>query len=66
MPNFPWLFDNTLTGKLTERKMLVLKKLGVPYTEEDMAGAKEAVEGKKEIDALIAYLQQLGTVLSGR
>ncbi len=66
MPNFPWLFDNTLTGKHTEKKMSVLKRLGVPYTEEDMQGAKEAVEGKKEIDALIAYLQQLGTVLSGR
>ncbi len=66
MPNFPWLFDKTLDGKYTAKKMSVLKTLGVPYTQEDMDGAKEAVKGKKEIDALIAYLQQLGTVLSER
>jgi len=44
----------------------VLRGLGVPYTDEDIAGAKEAVEGVAEMDALIAYLQHLGTVLSDR
>lgn len=63
MPGFPWLFENTLDGELTGKKLAALKKVGVPYTEEDIAGAAEAVAGKKEIDALIAYLQQLGTLL---
>lgn len=64
MPAFPWLFDNTLTGEVTGKKMEVLRTLGVPYTDEDIAGAKAAVEGKREIDALVAYLQGLGTALS--
>ncbi len=64
MPSFPWLFDNKLTGKDTAKKMTALKTLGVPYTEDDIAGAKLAVQGKTEIDALVAYLQQLGTLLT--
>lgn len=64
MPAFPWLFDNKLTGENTGKKMEVLRTLGVPYTDEDIAGAKAAVEGKREIDALVAYLQGLGTALS--
>ena len=64
MPSFPWLFENKLTGKDTAKKMSALKTLGVPYTEDDIAGAKEAVEGKAEIDALVTYLQQLGTLLT--
>jgi cytochrome c oxidase cbb3-type subunit 2 len=44
--------------------MSVLRTLGVPYTEDDIAGAKLAVEGKTEIDALVAYLQQLGILLT--
>lgn len=63
MPAFPWLFENTLTGKDTAKKMSVLQTLGVPYTDEDIAGAQAAVEGTKEIDALVAYLQQLGILL---
>ncbi|MGI9293830.1 MAG: cytochrome-c oxidase, cbb3-type subunit II [Pseudomonadales bacterium] len=63
MPSFPWLFDNTLDGELTGKKMATLKKLGVPYVEEDIQAAQEAVAGKKEIDAMVAYLQQLGTLL---
>ncbi|ARN74744.1 cytochrome-c oxidase, cbb3-type subunit II [Oceanicoccus sagamiensis] len=63
MPAYPWLFENTLTGELTGDKMAALRTLGVPYTDEDIAGAKEAVAGKKEIDALVAYLQQLGILL---
>jgi cytochrome c oxidase cbb3-type subunit 2 len=63
MPGFPWLFEQTLDGELTGRKMEALRKVGVPYTEEDIAGAKAAVEGKKEIDAVVAYLQNLGILL---
>lgn len=62
MPSFPWLFDNTLDGKHTANKMRALRKVGVPYTDEDIAGAEEAVKGVTEIDALVVYLQQLGTL----
>jgi cytochrome c oxidase cbb3-type subunit 2 len=64
MPAFPWLAENTLTGEDTAKKIQVMKQLGVPYTEEDIAGAKQAVQGKTEMEALIAYLQSLGTALS--
>ncbi|MCR9104006.1 MAG: cytochrome-c oxidase, cbb3-type subunit II [Gammaproteobacteria bacterium] len=66
MPAFPWLFDQEVNGARTGAKMAALAKVGVPYTPEDIAGAEEAVAGKKEIDALIAYLQQLGTLLQAR
>jgi cytochrome c oxidase cbb3-type subunit 2 len=55
--------ENTLDGKLTARKLEVFRGFGVPYTDEDIAGAKAAVEGKTEMEALIAYLQSLGTAL---
>jgi cytochrome c oxidase cbb3-type subunit 2 len=61
MPAYPWLAKNTIDGGLVEKKMRTLKVLGAPYTEEQMAGAAEAVAGKSELDALIAYLQGLGT-----
>ncbi|WP_290654528.1 cytochrome-c oxidase, cbb3-type subunit II [Idiomarina sp.] len=64
MPAFPWLAENTLSGENTAKKMQVMKQLGVPYTEDDIAGAKQAVQGKTEMEALIAYLQSLGTALS--
>lgn len=63
MPSFPWLFDNHLDGEHTAAKMEALRKVGVPYTDEDIAGAKEAVEGVTEIDALVEYLQHLGILL---
>jgi cytochrome c oxidase cbb3-type subunit 2 len=66
MPAFPWLFANELSGKKTGAKMKTLRTLGVPYTDEDIAGAQAAVSGKKEIDALVAYLQQLGTLIQTR
>ncbi|MFT6897331.1 MAG: cytochrome c oxidase cbb3-type subunit 2 [Paraglaciecola sp.] len=64
MPGFPWLFENKLTGELTAKKLSVFRDFGVPYTDEDIAGAKAAVEGKAEIEALVAYLQVLGTALN--
>lgn len=66
MPGYPWLFDRELDGEDTGRKMATLRKLGVPYTDADIAGAAAAVSGKKEIDALVAYLQQLGTLIQAR
>ena len=66
MPGFPWLAENTLDGAHTGKKMDVLRTLGVPYTDDDIAGAQAAVAGKTELDALIAYLQNLGTVIKTR
>jgi cytochrome c oxidase cbb3-type subunit 2 len=66
MPAFPWLFDNTIDAAITGKKMNALRMVGVPYTDEDIAGAAAAVEGRKEIDAMVAYLQQLGTLIQRR
>jgi cytochrome c oxidase cbb3-type subunit 2 len=63
MPRFPWLAETAVNSSLTARKMEALRKVGVPYTDEDIAGAAAAVEGKTELDALVAYLQGLGTNL---
>jgi cytochrome c oxidase cbb3-type subunit II len=63
MPAFAWLFENTLDGTGTADKMRALRALGVPYTDADIDGARSAVAGKPESEAVIAYLQQLGTLL---
>jgi len=66
MPGYPWLQDNKLTGELTAKKLEVFRNFGVPYTDADIATAAESVKGKTEMDALIAYLQQLGTAIKER
>jgi len=66
MPAFPWLETNVLDGKLTARKMKVLRSLGVPYTDEQIAKAQDEVKGKTELDAVIAYLQSLGQAMKAR
>ncbi|WP_280546094.1 MULTISPECIES: cytochrome-c oxidase, cbb3-type subunit II [unclassified Halomonas] len=63
MPAYPWLFENTLSGERIAGEMRAMQMLGVPYTDEQIAGASEAVRGEREITALVAFLQQLGTVL---
>jgi cytochrome c oxidase cbb3-type subunit 2 len=63
MPAYPWLNDNKLDGKDTAAKMRALRSVGVPYTEDDIAGAQQAVKGVTEMDAVVAYLQQLGILL---
>jgi cytochrome c oxidase cbb3-type subunit 2 len=63
MPAYPWLLDNELDGADTAAKMRALRTVGVPYTDDDIKGAHDAVAGQTEMDAMIAYLQQLGTVL---
>ncbi|WP_020409773.1 cytochrome-c oxidase, cbb3-type subunit II [Hahella ganghwensis] len=64
MPAFPWLFTSKVDPSATAAKMEALRSVGVPYTDEDIAGAAEMVDGKYEIEAVVAYLQQLGTVIS--
>ena len=64
MPAFPWLFENRVDHQSIEARMSTLQTLGVPYTEEQVAKASADIEGKFEIEALVAYLQQLGTVIS--
>jgi cytochrome c oxidase cbb3-type subunit 2 len=60
MPGFPWLEERTLDAEGTPAKMIALRRLGTPYTQEQIDGARAEVEGKTEMDALIAYLQGLG------
>lgn len=66
MPAYPWLAHDRLDGSHTADKMRALRFLGVPYTDEDIAGAQDAVRGKTEMDALVTYLQGLGTVLTNK
>lgn len=66
MPAYPWLAEATVDGELVARKMRALQRIGDPYTDEEIASAAAAVEGKSELDALVAYLQNLGTVRSAR
>jgi len=65
MPSFPWLFEDIVTGKDTAAKMTALRLVGVPYTDSDIENAaSEFASGDvKEVDALVAYLQQLGTLI---
>ena len=60
MPAFTWLADKPVDPALVERKLRALAMLGDPYTEADFASVKASVEGKTELDALVAYLQDLG------
>jgi len=60
MPGFPWLEQSKLDGALLQRKLRVLRLLGTPYSDADIAGAPAAVQDKTELDALVAYLQSLG------
>ncbi|MDH1869624.1 cytochrome-c oxidase, cbb3-type subunit II [Pseudomonas chengduensis] len=66
MPAYPWLVEQSLDGQDTAKKMSALRTLGVPYSEEDVAGASDAVKGKSEMDALVAYLQVLGTAVKNK
>jgi cytochrome c oxidase cbb3-type subunit 2 len=65
MPAYPWLEKTAVDASSIQRKLEVLRMLGHPYTDADIAEAPKALEGKSEQDALIAYLQGLGTALKG-
>jgi cytochrome c oxidase cbb3-type subunit 2 len=60
MPGFPWLAQNSVDGATITEHMKALRTIGDPYTDADIAGAAKAVEGKTELDAVVAYLQGLG------
>ena len=66
MPGYPWLDRNKVDGSKTAAKMKAMRTLGVPYSDADIDGAAGAVNGKSEMDALIAYLQVLGTSIKTR
>ena len=66
MPSYPWLVAEQVDNSHTETKLRTLRTLGVPYTDEDIAGARDAVKGKTEMDALVAYLQVLGTAIKNK
>jgi cytochrome c oxidase cbb3-type subunit 2 len=63
MPAYPWLEKAMVDPESVAPKMKALRMVGVPYTDDDLKGAAEAVKGKTELEALIAYLQGLGTLL---
>ncbi len=66
MPAYPWLAERTVDGASVERRMRALRRLGHPYTDEQIESARDEVRGVTEMDALIAYLQGLGTEWTGQ
>ena len=66
MPGYPWLETTPADASDIAKKMEVLRMLGAPYTDEEIAGAAQSLEGKTEMDAIIAYLQGLGTAIKTR
>jgi cytochrome c oxidase cbb3-type subunit 2 len=66
MPGYPWLARTAADADSIEAKMRALRTLGVPYADADIAGAREGLKGKSETDALIAYLQALGTLIKNK
>jgi len=63
MPAYPWLAKTRANAADIEAKLGALRALGVPYSEADVQGARKALEGKTEMDALVAYLQGLGSAV---
>jgi cytochrome c oxidase cbb3-type subunit II len=63
MPGYPWLARTAADASSIRTKIRALRSLGHPYTDADVAGAEEALRGKTEQDALVAYLQGMGTAL---
>ncbi len=66
MPGYPWLGKTMLDPNEITPKLRAMKTLGVPYTDEQIAKGADEVRGKTEQDALIAYLQVLGTALRNK
>ena len=66
MPGYPWLAENELDDGDIKVKMKTLRTLGAPYTDAEIEAAPQALEGKTELDALVAYLQGLGIELKSR
>lgn len=66
MPGYPWLQDTALDSGDIKSKMTVLRRLGHPYSDDEINKATEQLKGKTEMDAVIAYLQALGTSIKTR
>jgi cytochrome c oxidase cbb3-type subunit 2 len=66
MPAYPWLAKRELEPEVVVARMKALQRLGDPYSNDEIAAAPEAVSGKTEMDAMIAYLQGLGLTRTGR
>jgi cytochrome c oxidase cbb3-type subunit 2 len=66
MPGYPWLESTPLDSSDIEAKMTALRNMGHPYTDDEIKAAVAQLEGKTEIDALVTYLQNLGTVIKQR
>ncbi len=63
MPAYPWLAKSAVDAAEMAGKLTALRRLGVPYSDEEVASAAAAVKDKTELDALVAYLQVLGTAV---
>ena len=63
MPAYPWLLKNSVDASAMPSHMAALRKVGVPYSDQDIAKSVEDVTGKTEMQALVAYLQMLGLAL---
>jgi cytochrome c oxidase cbb3-type subunit 2 len=63
MPAYPWLEKTKVDSTVVAQRMKALRIVGVPYSDQDIKGASDAVKGKTELEALISYLQVLGTNL---
>lgn len=66
MPGYPWMADTPVDRDNIETKLRTLRTLGHPYTDEQIRSARESLEGRTELDAMIAYLQSLGTSIKTR
>ena len=66
MPGYPWIAENPIDGEAVRDRMIALRRLGHPYTDAQIEDAPAAVEGRTEMDAMIAYLQGLGTAIRTR
>jgi cytochrome c oxidase cbb3-type subunit 2 len=66
MPGYPWLETTPADASTIQKKLEVLRLLGAPYSDEDIANAPQALEGKTEMDAMIAYLQGMGITIKSR
>jgi cytochrome c oxidase cbb3-type subunit 2 len=63
MPGYPWLAENKLRTDLIQKKMSALRMLGHPYSDAEIKQAPSEIEGKTEMDAMVAYLQSLGLAI---
>jgi cytochrome c oxidase cbb3-type subunit 2 len=66
MPAYPWLANAPADAALIQSKMRALRRVGVPYTDDEIAVAPKELEGKTELDVLIAYLQGLGIEIKSK